>query len=55
MDNRLIFLYHQKTFEQWGDAGRQGKRAVGYARPSSKGGNEENPVTLYLSCDGEGN
>jgi hypothetical protein len=24
MDNRLIFLYHQKTFEQWGDAGRQG-------------------------------
>ena len=55
MDNRLIFLYHQKTFEQWGDAGRQGKRAVGYARPSSKADSEANPAVIRLSCDGEGN
>ncbi len=45
MDNRLKFLYHRKAFERWGDAGRQGERAAGRARPSRKAGGEANPAT----------
>lgn len=55
MDNRLKFLYHHEAIERWGDAGRQGERADGSARPSRKAGNEANPVTERLSGDGEGN